>query len=192
MTATHSQRQGGSNPPEIMTAMDLLRKMRAGVKDVHDVRMRELVVPMRILSQDEWNLIRRDAKIQMLKDNGDETDMNVHIMKSVLRMASTVKDGGGPGLPDKLLTLLNQDEMRYLYDEYLRVVDSINPNIELMNTDEFRHFVDMIKKKSITSRDCSLAQLRVIFGAYQELIIALESAASQQANSSGGLQPTTP
>lgn len=194
MNATNTmQRTGDSSPVEIQSAADLLRKMRAGVKDVHDVRMRELVIPMRILSQDEWNDIRRDAKMNTLAKGLDDIDYNVMVMKSVLKVASTVKkEGGGPMLSDKLLTMLNQDEMSYLYNEYLRVVDSINPNIEHMTDVEFRHLVDMIKKNIISSRDCSLSQLRAIFYAYQEMVQAVDLAVSQQGNSSGGSQPTSP
>ena len=179
MTATMDRPTTGA--PPVFAAEDLLKKMRAGTKTTFEIRMRDLVIPVRILSQDEWNLIRRDAKLSTELNKGDNTDRNVLIQKNVLKLAST-PPGSGPLLGDKLLSLLTQDEMSYLYNEYLVQVDSINPELDKLTLEEFTSLVALIKKKSISSKDCSLKQLRAIFSAFAELIEQEEQMVSPPGN----------
>jgi hypothetical protein len=188
MTAT--TRRGGE-PPEIETVDEILRKMRAGVDEVHEIRLREMRFQIRCLSQDEFNQIRRDAKIETDANGGDDTDKNVRIQKMVLIRASAVKPGTPGKITDKLLSRLNADEMEFLYNEYVRVMDNMNPNIEAMTVDQFRMIVDALKKKTITSKDLSLPQLREVCAAFVDLIERMENQQSQMAKSSGGPQQTS-
>lgn len=181
----------GGEPPEIETVDDILKKMRAGIDEVHEIRLREMRFQIRVLSQDEFNQIRRDAKMETDTNGGDETDKNVRIQKMVLIRASAVKLGTPGKITDKLLSRLNQDEMEFLYNEYVRVMDNMNPNIEAMTVEQFRLIVDALKKKTITSRDLSLPQLREVCGAFVDLIERLENQQSQTAKSHGGPQPTS-
>lgn len=182
MSATH----GRGHAPEITTVDDLLKKMRAGVSDVHNIRMRELTIPVRVLSQDEYNQIRRAAKIQTEHDGGDDTDVNVLMQKLVLAKASEAKPGSPGILSDKLLGRLSNDELSYLYSEYIRVNDLVNPNIEAMTEEQFRMIVEALKKNTISPRDLSLPQLREICTAFVDMIQRLEDQQRQMASSSGG------
>lgn len=160
----------GSDAPVIVRAEDILAKMRAGVKETHEIRMRDQTFPVRLLAMDEIAAIRRDAAGHAARYGGDETEKNVHIQKCTLKLASTLSKGGAPLISDALIGKLTLDEMQYLYSEYIRVMDNVNPSIESMQPDEFRVLVDALKKNSMESKDCSLRQLRAICSAFQELI----------------------
>lgn len=140
----HSGNPQGS--PVVYSAEDLLVKMRAGIKEIYEIRLRDLVIPVRIISCDEVNAVRREAIRQTAIKQGDETDKNVEVQKTVLKIASTVTKGGAPLLGDKLLTLLSLDEITYLYDEYIKVMDVVNPSLETIPPDQFNLLVETLKK----------------------------------------------
>jgi hypothetical protein len=160
-----------------LSADDLLKKMREGVKEVHNISLRGFNIPVRVLSLAEMNLIRKDAISQALANKGDGTDVNVITQQTVLKMASTIDSSGGPLLSDKVLERMTTDELNYLYNEYVRVSESVNPSVEHISHDAFRELVNALKKNMITSVDLSLPQLRAICTAYVALI-------SEQANHS--------
>jgi hypothetical protein len=171
----HTMDRASHEAPQIVSAEDLLAKMRAGTKEVYDIRLRELVVPVRILTIDERQAIRREAIQKTAMAQGDETDKNVLIQKFTLKLASTIQKNGAPMLSDKLLSMLSLDEIQYLYDDYMRVTDSVNPNVETISPEKFRELVDALKKSLISSKDCSLLELRAICSAFVALILKLES-----------------
>jgi len=173
-----------ATPPNIVSAEDLLRKMRAGIKEDFLIKMRDLTIPVRILSIDELTQIRREAIKHASIMGGDDAEKNIFIEKTVLKMASTVH--GGPILSDKLLSIMSVDEINFLYSEYTKIQDDINPMLERIKPEQFRALVDAVKKKSVSSKDCSLHQLRAIFTAYQDLIERLETQTLHTDSLSGG------
>lgn len=184
---TMNREAQGSQPPRIMTVEEQLAKMRAGKKEVHSIKLGEYTIPVRVLTVDEVNAIRRDAIRQAsLMVNGDETDINLARQKETLKLATKITSGGAPILGDKALNAMTVDELSYLYDEYIRVMDSVNPNLNMMDPMQFRELVDALKKKAIFPRDCSLPQLREICSAFVDLILRLETPTSPQGSSSGG------
>lgn len=157
--------------PNIISAEDLLAKMREGTKAIHEVRMRSLAVQVRVLSIDEMNLVRRDAYAAALAIKGDDVDKNLIMQKSILKLATTVDPSGGvPMLSDKVLGLMSTDEVAYLYDEYIRVLDSVNPALESISPGAFQELVDSLKKNLISVNDCSIRQLKAISSSYVDLI----------------------
>lgn len=160
---------------EIITAEDLLAKMREGVKAIHEIKLRQFVVQVRVLSIDEMNEVRRDAYKTALASKGDEVDKNLIAQKSILKLASTSQKGGAPMLSDKLLGMLTTDEINFLYDEYMTVLDRVNPALEKMNPEVFRELVDSLKKNLLSVNDLSLQQLKVICSAYVEMISRKDS-----------------
>jgi hypothetical protein len=163
--------------PHIITAEDLLKKLRAGTKELHEIKMREMVIPVRVLSVDEMNAIRRDSIKQTALGMGDETDKNLTTQKTTLKMASTVS--GVPLLGDKLLSMLSTDEINFIYNEYVKVMDDVNPNIEMMLPDQFKALVDALKKNLISTKDLSLHQLKAISTAFQDMIQRQDGPSSQ-------------
>lgn len=172
---------GGGEAPRITTVEDLLKKMRAGTREVHEIRLRDLVIPVRVLSIDEVNQVRKEAIRLATVGGGDEVDKNVHVQKLTLKLASEVTKGQ-PILSEKLLNMMTVDEITYLYEDYVRVMDSVNPSLEAIPAEAFRQLVDALKKKHVSSRDLSTHQLRALSTAYVDLIQRLESRESPTAN----------
>lgn len=167
---------------ETFSAEDILQKMRDGVKEVYEIHMRQMTIPVRVLSVDEVNAIRKDSIRNSALSQGDDTDKNVHIQKTTLKLASTITKGGGPILGDKLLGFLTVDEINYLYEEYIKVLDTVNPSLETIPPEEFRRLVDALKKNLVSSKELSIRQLRAICTAYADLIQRQENRSSQQDN----------
>lgn len=181
MTTT-MKREGGEHPPQILTAEDLLQKLRAGTDEVHEVIMRGVSIPVRVLSQSEYNRIRKDSIQATVMEDGDETDKNIRIQKATLMLASTLKHGAAPMLSDKLLDKMTNDELSFLYEEYVAKMDTVNPRLEQMSEDEFKAIVEALKKNSVTSKDLSIRQLRAICTAFQDLIQRAENLKSPPGN----------
>ena len=173
-------------PKKVLKAEDILARLRAGTKETYEIKCRELVVPVRILTLDELAQARREGIKQAALVGGDETDRNVYMEKTVLKLSSTLEKGTGPFLSDRLLSMLSIDEINFLYAEYTKVMEDVNPSVETIPLEQFRALVEAIKKNSVSSRDCSLHQLKAIFTAFQDLIQRVDKASSRQANSSGG------
>lgn len=173
-----SERKATGAP--LVTPEDLLSKMRAGVKMHHEIRMRDLVVPVRVLSIDEMNAVRRES-VRMAIASGDEVDKNVSIQKLTLQVAST-PIGGGALLNEKFFKQITLDELAYLYEEYIKVLDDVNPGAETLTTEQVRELVGVVKKNTCSAKDCSLVQLKVIFSLFQDLIRKQETQGSPKDN----------
>lgn len=158
-----------------LSAEDLLVRLREGKKTVGEIRMGDLVIPIRVLSCDEFNAIRREAIRKTALIQGDLLDRDIEIEKNTLKLASTVSTGGGPFLGDKLLSMLAAHEMNYLYSEYVRFSERFNPSLEQIQPEEFKELVNALKKKEISPRELSLMQLRAICTSFVELILKLEN-----------------
>lgn len=163
------------NPPMILSAEDILARMRVGKKQDFEMALGSQKIPVRILSIDETTTIRREALGHMAQIGGDETDKNVYIQKATLKVASTMSDKSGPLLGDKLLGKMSVDEISYLYGEYVKLMDQVNPTLETLSPEHFRVLVDAVKKNLVSTKDLSLAQLKAIFTAFQDLIQKQES-----------------
>jgi hypothetical protein len=166
----------------IITAQDMLAKLRQGVEETYEVRMRGANIPVRVLSGTEINTARQAAKKATLLGKGDETDMNFEVQKNILMLASQVPAGDAPTLSRKVLDALTIDEVNFLYSEYIAVMDRVNPSLEQLDPEEFRSLVEALKKSLLTSKDLSLRQLRAICGAFQELIQRPDKQESQPGN----------
>jgi hypothetical protein len=175
-------KQNNGEAPQILSTEDLLAKMREGIKEVHEIRMRSAVFPVRVLSVDEVNAIRREAIRVTATTGGDETDSALCVQKATLKLASTLNLGGVPSVTDKMLSMMNLDEVLYLYNEYIRVMDSVNPNLDFIPPEKFKELVEALKKNIVSPRDCSLLQLRVICSVFRDLIQRQDSQDTPVAN----------
>lgn len=160
-------------PP--MTVEDQLAKMREGKKAIYEIKLGMAVFPVRVLAADEVAAVRREAIRKTSLASGDDTDKNIEIQKTTLKLASTLSKGGAPLITDKLLSMMYLDELTYLYDEYIRVMEAVNPAIDHIQPDVFRSLVDALKKNIASPRDLSLLQLRAICTAYVDLILRQEN-----------------
>lgn len=167
------------------SATDILARMRSGIKATYVIRLREQEIPVRLLSMDELMTIRREGLKHQASIKGDESDRNHCIHKLVLKFASDINKKKMPLLMDSVLDEMTYEEIAFLYGEYTKVMDDVNPDLERMSPELFRSLVDAVKKKSISAKDCSLRQLRTIFNAYQDLIERAETPNSPPDNTSG-------
>jgi hypothetical protein len=168
-------REQHHEPPQITRVEDILAKMRMGVKEVYEIRMRDMTFPVRVISMDEQAQIRREAIKLAAAMGGDDTDKNCAIQKMSLKVASTLSPGGAPLISDSLLSKLTLDEVKFLFEDYIRVMDGVNPSLEMIPPDHFRAMVDALKKNSLGAKDLSLLQLRAVCSTFVELIQKLET-----------------
>ena len=170
---------------KLVSAEDLLAKMRAGTKEVYEIRMRDFVIPVRMISLDERLDIRNRMMVQNTKVMGDLANLASLVQKEILRAASTLSQGSPGVLSDRLLGMLTLDEVIYLYNEYQKICEEVNPSLEDVSPEKFEALVNAIKKNSVTASDLSLAQFRAVFIAYQDLIQRLVFQTSPADNGSG-------
>jgi hypothetical protein len=168
--------------PQILTAEDIVAKLRQGVRETYEIELRGTIIPVRVLSIDEMNRIRQQAIKDTAIKGGDETDRNLNVQQSTLMLASTVPMGSAPMLSNKVLGLLSVDEVTYLFEQYIGVLGRVNPSIDMISAEEFRSIVDVLKKKSISVRDLSLRQLRGICSHFVDETPVLETVSSPQGN----------
>lgn len=175
----HRNEQPNENTKTVM-ADDILSKMRMGRMTVSEIRMGHQVVPVRVLSADEINAIRHEAKAKVAKTGGDETDENFFIQKITLQLASVTGLSGVPFLHDKIMKQLTVDEIGYLYNELIKFWDTFNPSLEVIHPDRFRDLVEALKKNAISWNDCSTPERKAIFICFQDMIQRQASQTSQQ------------
>jgi hypothetical protein len=166
--------------PKIIQAEDILAQLRAGVKETHEIVLRSARIPVRILSIDEVNKIRAEAKKLAMISGGDETDQNLQIQKLTLQLATQVPKNTAPILSEKVLALVTLDELTTLFNEYINVMERVNPSIEHIPPEGFRSLVDALKKNAITVKDLSLRQKDAICNSYVDLIQRQENQISPQ------------
>jgi len=153
---------------------DLLARMRQGIKETYMIHLRGYEIPVRVLSCSEVSQIRNAALRDQKVTGVDDAEKNLSVMKMTLERSSTPQ-GSAPALPRKVIDLLSIDELNYLYDEYIRVMEELNPSIEHIEPERFQAFVDALKKNSISEKGLSMPVLRAICRAYVALILELEN-----------------
>ncbi len=174
-----------SDAPVLISAEDLLAKLRGGSREVYEIRLRDLTIPVRMLPLDELLDIRNRMMNQNAKVGGDKANLATLVQKETLLAAATI--AGQPGvLSGRLLSLLTLDEMIYLYNEYQKLCEEMNPSLEQVGPEQFQMLVQAVKKNNVSASDLSLPQLRAIFISYQDLIQRLDIRTSPQDSSSGG------
>lgn len=179
--------KSGNGSP--ITAEQFLADFRKGVERTHFIALRGKQIPVRILTLDDMNKIRRESLVSQAKVSGDDTDRNIWVQKQTLAMATKIEEGKPPFLHEKILGAMTIDEVEYIYNEYLKVMARFNPALEELSEPQFRALVEAAKKKSVSWSDLSLPQMRVIFEDWQSIQSQRAEAETQQASTSGG-QPS--
>lgn len=166
---------------EITTVPDMLAKLRQGSLPTYPLRIRALEMPVRVVTNTEQIEMRGVVQRKALEKTkvGQVVDslwVDVATMKLMLMYASTIPAASGvPMLSEKLLDELSSDELTYIYNEYMVIMDKVNPGLEQLTPEEFQILVDGVKKNLVSSKDCTLRQLKGIFTAYQDLIQRVDS-----------------
>ncbi len=156
---------------ENLEAADQIALMRQGTEYRFPVTLRGLTVFLRPLSISEVTHVYHQVVVEMNKTPEAARNAlmeNILIAKKTLEIAST--DPENPKKAGQLLpwTLdkMTQDEVSALYDEYVRIVESVNPSLEYMSHEQVQGLVNDLKKNLIQQTDLSFLQLASIVNFY--------------------------
>lgn len=146
-----------------MNEYTLLEEMRAGVEYKFQIKCRSLSFWVRPLSNLETIRAHQSAgrRLEELPDN-DRTEQtaSLFLASETLKLASSSDIGANDSpLTDHYLERMTPDELRYLFKEYLRVVDRVNPSLDEMPLEELTSLIDSVKK----SPDGKLALIELSF-----------------------------
>lgn len=146
---------------KVVTTEDLLKKFRAGYKDLRLV-YGDFSVPIKCLNAKEENLAIIEAKNNFKCPDPKNKDLlePMEVMKTVLFKAAFIN--GSPGLPMMFLDELSSAEIQVLYDEYLNLAHQVNPEFEDLTSDEIARIILDVKKKVVNPKDLSTKQAKAI------------------------------
>ena len=97
-----------------ITVDDLLKKMRMGKQYISEIRMGDVMVPVRVLSADEVNTLRKTARTLALRNGGDETDENLILQKLTLLHSAQIGISGVSVLSESLLDKMSLNQLEIL------------------------------------------------------------------------------
>jgi hypothetical protein len=154
----------GFDISNITTAKDLLAALRKGNTQTLELGLGELKVPCRLLNASEEAKIVVKAKQQARKENPSGVSIEVfesyEIMKAILLNATSIN--GMVGFPLNFLVELSQSELAELYDQYITINHTINPNFQEMKHEEIAVIVEGIKKKTVRASGLFTWQLAAV------------------------------
>lgn len=158
----------------IKTVDQLLEALRKGSNQKLEIGLGELKVNCRLISAKEEVNIMVKAKQKALKENPTGLKQEVfeaqQVMRSMISAATTIS--GAPQLPDAFLDALSSEELSELYDQYISINHTVNPNLQGMSHEEIMGVVQDVKKKSRTSKDLYSYQLQAIGKYFLDVILA--------------------
>jgi len=176
-----NQQSSAVNLDEIVTAEDLLAKLRKGNEQKLEIGLGDLKIPVRLINAKEESTIIAKAEIKALKDTpqGNKKDIfeAQQIMKDLLYSASQVH--GSPGLPMRFLEALSHKELTTLFDQYVSLNNTINPNIQDLSESEIAEIVDGLKKKQKTVNDLYSWQLAALGRFFATKVLPLLQTANE-------------
>lgn len=137
---------------KVTTTEDLLASLRKGNTQNIAIGLGEIKIPCRLINASEEARIYVLAKQKSIKDNPtglrQEVFESYAVMKAILAAATTFN--GAPSLPMGFLDALTSQELLQMYDEYVTLNKTINPNIQTMTPDEIATVIQDVKKKGPT------------------------------------------
>lgn len=157
----------------ITTAEDLLSLLREGNNQKLEIGLGKLKVPCRLLNAKEEAIITAQAESRALKENPQGAKREIfeaqEVMKAILLAATNIK--GVPGFPQKLVDMLSNQELTTLFDQYVSLNHTINPNIQDLSQVEIQAMVDNVKKKKTAASDYYSWQLAAVGKFFLDKII---------------------
>jgi hypothetical protein len=146
----------------IITAEDQLRLMRSGYKAELELKYGQLKVPCRLMSALEESATITNAKKKLKVPNESDRKLleSIAVMKAVLVAACTVDDV--PHLSLSFLDKLTDTELDALYDQFMTIKETADPEFEKLSPDQVRELVSAVKKKEKATRDLFTWQLAAI------------------------------
>jgi hypothetical protein len=136
--------------------------MRMGVDYFFTVKVRDFKARLRPLTNGEIVQIYGDVAEQMLKVPPSRRTKMVEdqmMARNFLVHASSPFDNYAPTITDPILNAMTPDEMMAVYREWQAHCDRVNPALELMDNDQIKALVEMVKKNPPQDLVFQLTQL---------------------------------
>lgn len=142
--------------------IDDIDAMRMGVDYRAPIKLRDYQVYVRPLANSEvincysnvaeyMSTIPEKRRTRIMEDNA--------IAREFLKMASA-EYGKYPGkITDPILDQMTNEEVMFLYKEWMAICDKVNPQLENLPTERIKELVDAIKKNTPKDLDSQLTEL---------------------------------
>ena len=173
MSDLNHQGDDDFNLDGIVTAEDLLASLRKGNGQKLELGIGSIKVPCRLLNANEEATIVVKAKQKAMKENPTGLKQEVfesnETMRAILSAATTIN--GAPSLPLGFVESLTADELSMLFDDYMAIKKTINPNMRELTPEQVKDIVERIKKKDATSKDFFIYQQAEIGRYFMDVII---------------------
>lgn len=143
---------------------DFLEEMRGGADMRYPVKLKNKTFMLRPLTVAEKMTIMNIVVAEInAKPPEERTAFHEHVIlaRETLRLASKEDyDSQAPGsIHDYLLDRFWENELIYLYKEYCRITDIVNPMLENLSVDEIKAMIEAVKKKDLELIELSSLQL---------------------------------
>lgn len=157
--------------------------MRIGVDYKFKIKLNQFILTLRPLSALETITIENDVIEQLLKmKTHQQTEINKSLLfaNKTLMQASTSAPGKSDyQISELVLQNCTPDEVMFLFNEYIKCTEKVNPSLETMPMEELTKLVEEAKKNSFPLTGLSFWQL-------ENLCRALINEIAQQDKLSGG------
>ena len=157
----------------VVTTDQLLGKIRKGNDQKLEIGLGDLKVPCRLLSAVEEATLTVKAKQSALKLNPTGLKQEVfeafEVMKAILGAATIIN--GAPQVPLGFYDKLTEPELSTLYDQYVSLNHTINPNLQELTSEQINSIVEEVKKKNLNSKGLYSYQLAGIGKYFLDVII---------------------
>lgn len=132
--------------------IEQLDAMRMGVEYRLPIEVRGFKMYVRPLTVMESVKIASDVHAELVKLPQDARNrLTEHwiLARETLKLASTSDvDKNDPKITDLILSRMTNDEIHFLFKQYVAACDKVNPALELINTEEIEKLVEDIKKNN--------------------------------------------
>jgi hypothetical protein len=138
--------------------------MRFGTDYKFKIKLREFQITFRPLSTLETVQIEgkvQDHLLEQFKEN-QRTQLLYSLLfaQKTLQEASTSEPGKTDyQITDFVLSKCTPDEVMYLFNEYNKCVDKVNPSLEKMSAKDLEELVEQAKKKALVMTELSFWQM---------------------------------
>lgn len=136
--------------------------MRMGVEYRFTVSMRKFTVEMRPLSNAE-SMQAYGAVAEHMRGIPEFrrtkiTEDNL-LAREFLKIASGPYGNFAPKLSDPILDAMSNDELMFLYKQWVACCEKVNPVLEKMDLDKIKELVEIVKKNPPADLDFQLTEL---------------------------------
>jgi len=149
--------------PMFNSSTNPVELMRFGVDYKFKLRLRNFEITFRPLSSLETINIESDSRqhlLQMKEHQRTDIVYSLLFAQKTIQQASTSEPGKSDyQITELVLSKCTPDEVMYLFNEYNKCVDKVNPSVEKLSTEELNELVDKAKKNLLIMTELSFWQM---------------------------------